>query len=776
MTWANRAFAFLILTGMARLAEAGDEVLEAAVEAYLAEDSAAKAGEEGSPYRMRTETIFGSQQAVRKIAASGAYIDVDDLREMSLDDINRALRRVPGAYPREEEGFGLFPNISLRGVDTTRSAKITVMEDGVLTAPAPYSAPAAYYAPTAGRMHGVEVLKGTSQILYGPHTTGGVVNYISTPIPQKAAGYIKAVFGTNNEMRVHAWWGNTMDASSGRWGVLVEGYYRTTDGFKTIDTAPDFTESLAEDTGFTKTEPMVKVSWEPKTANYQRLEFKYGQTELDGNISYLGQSETDFRNTPYRRYSSSRFDNIMYEQHRTYLAYQFVPNDEFELEATAYFADFHRNWFKLHNISEVEDAANPGTLISQGLSNALAGGNGGNGLDVLKGERAGQLRLRNNNRDYQLWGVQAQGTWLIQSGEVQHEVTAGVRFHNDWVRRFQTDEFFDQAANGAIVDRTLGTPGAAGNRRQETDAVALYAQDKIESGKWTVTPGMRVELLDFDYKDFNNSADDGTDDLTMVSGGVSALYRRDEVWEYFGGVFRGVSNPGPRAAVRDGVTEETSLAFELGTRYARPVFSMSAVGFYTHFDDLIVIDNIGGAGTGDTENVGNADSFGLELLAEYALGKVQNWSFDNNWFAAFTYTHATLDGDSTSTDPESIFSGGLDGNRIPYIPEFMFTVGTTFTWPKFGFTVQGTYYDSTYSTASNTNQQLTPLGVPDSRFGTTDSFFIVDLSAYYMLKDDVRLLGGIQNVTDDAYLTSRHPQGPRPGKDLFAYIGLEVRF
>ena len=171
-----------------------------------------------------------------------------------------------------------------------------------------------------------------------------------------------------------------------------------------------------------------------------------------------------------------------------------------------------------------------------------------------------------------------------------------------------------------------------------------------------------------------------------------------------------------------------------------------------------------------------ANSFGVELLAEYALGKARNWSFQNNWFVAFTYTNAELDGDSTSTDPESIFSGGLDGNEIPYIPEFMFTVGTTFTWPKFGFTVSGTYTDSTFTTASNTNQQLTPQGVPDSRFGTTDSFFIVDLSAYYMLKDDVRLLGGIQNATDDAYLTSRHPQGPRPGKDLFAYIGLEVRF
>ena len=91
---------------------------------------------------------------------------------------------VPGVYFRTEDGYGLRPNISIRGTSIDRSAKVTLMEDGILIAPAPYTSSSAYYFPTTGRINSVEVLKGPASISQGPSTIA--VSYTHLTLPTKA--------------------------------------------------------------------------------------------------------------------------------------------------------------------------------------------------------------------------------------------------------------------------------------------------------------------------------------------------------------------------------------------------------------------------------------------------------------------------------------------------------------------------------------------------------------------------------------------------------------
>ena len=153
---------------------------------------------------LNANTIFGNKYIARHRTGSAYYISPEELKKFNYTDINRVLRSIPGVTFYEEDGFGLRPNISLRGTSPERSAKISVMEDGVLIAPAPYSAPSAYYFPSVARMQAVEILKGSSQVQYGPFTTGGAINMISTQIPNSFNGQIRANYGSFNTSQLHA--------------------------------------------------------------------------------------------------------------------------------------------------------------------------------------------------------------------------------------------------------------------------------------------------------------------------------------------------------------------------------------------------------------------------------------------------------------------------------------------------------------------------------------------------------------------------------------------
>ena len=712
--------------------------------------------------------VIGNPANIEKMPGSAQVVSKEDIRQQNYDDVSRVLSKVPGVYVRGEFGYGLFPSISLRGVDTTRSSKVTIMEDGVMMAPAPYSAPAAYYAPTAGRMSGLEVLKGSSQIKYGPHTTGGVINYLSTPVPTKETAYLKSTFGSFNEQRTHAYVGNTFDAGkAGQFGVLLEGYRRQNDGFKRIDETPDFRNG--DDTGFDKTDTTFKLAWEPASTMYQRLEFKYGASDLDANETYLGLSQADFNVDPTRRYAASRFDNIKSNQEQTSLRWNISPSDNTDIVTTVYQTDFKRNWYKL---SSVNGDSLPSVLETPGVS-----------MDCMKGTAACNFNVKANNRKYNSQGVESVGYFRFDTADVKHEIMAGLRLHQDEITRFQWEDTYSQAANGTVTGMTPGVPGGAGDRFQKTEAIALFVQDTIETGAWTITPGLRYEMLDQISEDPGGTLQgtggtkgrDGKNSFSVNAYGVGAAYQFNEKWTGFSGIHTGYSTPSPRGT-RSGLDPETSTAFEMGARYANApqAFAAESTFFYTAFQDLIVIDNVGGTGTGNDENFGKVDTYGLELALQYDAGIANNWGVSNPSYLSATYTNAEQKNDSTSLDAESIFSYGKAGNAVPYIPELTLSLGTGVETPKWGAFIASSYVSETYTSANNVTNQINGAGNPDARYGKTDSYFTTDISAFYRVNKTVKLFAGVQNLFDEEYVVSRQPDGARGGLPQFVYAGIEM--
>ena len=84
-------------------------------------------------------SVFGRRDKLPTQPGSAHLIPLKELQRFSLGDIHRVLGSVPGVNVQDEEGFGLRPNIGIRGAHPHRSKKITLMEDGVPIAPAPYA-------------------------------------------------------------------------------------------------------------------------------------------------------------------------------------------------------------------------------------------------------------------------------------------------------------------------------------------------------------------------------------------------------------------------------------------------------------------------------------------------------------------------------------------------------------------------------------------------------------------------------------------------------------
>ncbi len=238
------------------------------------------------------ETVVVGERAVdvRRVAGSAQVIGTEALERRASNDIHRVLEAVPGVYVREEEGFGNRPNIGLRGVNSDRSEKITLMEDGVLVAPAAYSAPQAYFFPSVTRLSSVEVYKGPAAIRYGPNTIGGAINLRTKDVPVGLLGDLDVALGNFGYGKGHGVvsWGNE------QFGVLLEGVRWGSTGFKQLDSL--------QPTGFERDEVMLKLraSTDPAKTVRQGVELKVTWGDERSHESYLGLSNADFAATPLR--------------------------------------------------------------------------------------------------------------------------------------------------------------------------------------------------------------------------------------------------------------------------------------------------------------------------------------------------------------------------------------------------------------------------------------------------------------------------------------------
>jgi len=660
-------------------------------------------------------------------------------------DIHKILSAVPGLFFRTEDGYGLRPNISIRGTSLDRSSKITIMEDGVLVAPAPYTSASAYYFPTTGRIHAVEVLKGPSAITQGPSTIGGALNLISTPIPTEGKGKFVQELGDNGMVRTHA----VLGGDNGTLGAMVEVHEHSTDGFDSIANA-------GGDTGFDKSDLLAKFRY---TSGNHEVTLKLLDLDESSRQTYVGLSQSSFNKNPRMRYGMTQYDQMKNDGEQQSITYKGTFGNV-DVIATSWSNDYHRDWFKV-------DKANNGKAfgISNGINNVIDAANNGNAdaQGILDGTREAEVKLKHNNRFYGNEGIQFQLSRDIRN----HSITFGYRDMEDYESRLQNYECFDQSADGknsALSPCSTGWTGS-NNRLRETDATSYFVQDTITIDKLTLTLGYRSE--DYDklenrwsdakptriIKDpkYNNKKSSGDYSTT----GFGATYDVSENLKLVAGFHQGMS------PVFNGDAEEADN-MELGFRFNEGTTAVEIIYFASDYANLVAEcknSSGGDCDAGDTFSGGEVDVSGLEVDASWV---VQRNAVNYPLAITYTSTDATFD-NSFESDYFGVVASGDD---LPYIPSSVLAISAGFItdsgWSGY---MRMADHGSSCSTAAC------------GAYENIEAYSYIDLSIRKRVNENLDIYSVIENASDNEDIAARAPKnGARSQKPQTFKIGFSYKF
>lgn len=689
-------------------------------------------------------TIFGNEQSVNDVPGSAHLLSKEDLERFDFSDIMRTLTSIPGVYVLEEDGYGLRPNIGMRGTGQNRSEKVTIMEDNVLAAPAPYSAPSAYYFPTSGRMEQIEVLKGTSSAMYGPRTTGGVVNLLSRQIPeQDLAGKVKLNAGQDGFAKAHAYVGGKGDNV----GTVFEVFRYQADGFKDINHSD-------KETGFVKNDILAKVmiNSDQSAKFYQELEFKVKYSDEDSDETYMGTTDSDYKSNPYTRYSASQLDN-MDTEHKQFQINHFIQlSERLSLGTSAYYNDFSRNWYKVSKIGGK-------SLGSGGIELAAA-------FDETATTDGLAVDIKANNRAYLSKGIQT----VLDADFNKHQVKFGARYHEDEMDRFQWVDKYSLDSNYEMSLTSAGLPGTDSNRIDSAEAFALFVHDEYTLDNLIINAGLRYEDMSIKRLDWGKTDPSRTteakrkqNDVDVLLPSLAVTYKLSEELVLLGGIQKGFAPPAPGNEDSD---NEESINYELGARYNLKGLNAEAIFFYSDYENMhgncTASQGCDDDNNGNQYNAGEVEITGLELKAAYAFD-LGNFSMPIN----LTYTF-------TETEFLNSFSSKLDtwgdvvkGDELPYVPEsqLQLIIGVeSDTWTA---NLLVRYMDEMRTQAGQgaiSNDDL------------IDSRTVVDFAAHYSLDENQEVTLTVDNLLDEEYAATKTHGSIMVGKPRSVVVGYSYSF
>jgi Fe(3+) dicitrate transport protein len=701
-----------------------------ALGAWSGEARAEEAGEQTAEV-----VVIGQRGNLLRIPGSGDTIEAEDLERARVLTVNEALRQVAGIYPRDEEGLGLRPNIGVRGLSPTRSSEVLLLEDGLPLTYGPYGDNATYSHPPLRRFARIEVLRGASQIRFGPHTVGGVVNYISPRAPDEFGGSLFLAGGDLGYAEAALSLGGPIA------GFRVLGHVNST-GF----------DGIRENHDLEFNDYSLRI--ERSLAPNHELTARFSVNEENSQVSYSGLTTAEFNANPFGNpLRNDRFDTQRYTGAITH-GWQITPS--IDLTTSVYALYFNRDWWR--------QSSNSGQRPSD--SSDLACG----GMANLNTTCGTEGRLR----EYHQYGIESRLRWEGSLLGADTDLEAGLRYHSERQSRLQVNADTPTGRTPGVTTNG-GTPE---NNLRYADAWSGFALATFDYGRFAISPGVRVEAIEYERTNRLNGLTASTD-LTEIIPGLGVTYDINDSLVAYGGVHSGFSPP----RIEDIVTNaggtvdldaEESTNWELGLR-GTPArgFDIDVSYFVMEFDNQIVPASVAGGVGATLTSAGETRHAGLEATARYSLRDAGVMQRDDLYLrTAITWVgEAEYVGDRFS-NVSGFGAVSVTGNRLPYAPEWIVSAAVGYEWGDW-LNLQA---ELQYTGEMFTDDLNTVGPIANGQRGLIEDAAIVNLAANYTPGgDDVTYFVTMKNVFDELYIVDR-ARGILPGAPRMVQAGLSLRF
>jgi len=716
--------------------------------------------------------VVESVEKAATFSGSTSVIDKQTLERDQVFTVNEALRKAPGVYVRDEEGFGLRPNIAFRGQNPFRSTKVLFLEDGIPFNFAPYGDNDIYYHPPIERYDGIEIYKGADLTQFGPQTINGAINYLTPKVPATPGGFVSFTGGNRDYLNGHARYGGMVKNVQGLDAVGGVADYIHKEGMANRDN----TFAVVDDANLKSV-----IDFDARNRLTLRGDF-YHQDEQG---AAFGLTDAEYRKLG-ARYNPDKNASFINDRWSTSATYEHSFNNDVTLETSFYWSAYERNWWRQQNEFPTESQC-----ASRGIPTYVHDRENGIPVDMdLCHYNAGRLR------NYETWGVAPTLHAKHDLFGIESQLDAGFRAHfENQYRRF---------IRGSTADaRDASNPngGSYGqlteNNQRFTDAYSGFAQNKFIWNDWTFTPGVRVESVSYERKNLLNGAQ-GQSSLTEILPSFAMTYAPIDSAEVFFGIHRGFASPRVEDAVYNDtggsaeVGAELSWNTEFGVR-ARPVRGVKTELTYFHndFDSLTVLGTVGG-GTVPVAQ-GKALYEGIELMARADFGDVFDWN--HNPYAQIAYmwlpTAETTEAFrcvplSSGTYPASCLGGHVfgsaPGKRAPYAPESLLTATLGYSHPTgFDAHLEAAFVSEQYADFLNLDRGADHPNGPTSgealggSYGKINDYVVVNFASSFKLRKDLTLFVALKNLLDNTYIVDR-VRGIQSGMPRLVQAGFKYEF